>query len=95
MIYQTFVSPGAFEIRDLYPTSNSGDLYVTIEENDGSKHSYVVPYSAVPILQREGQKQFVIKPVKYAKITKHKNLDLYKVILFMAYPMTPLSMAVH
>lgn len=61
VIYQTFVSPGAFEIRDLYPTSNSGDLYVTVEENNGSQHNYVVPYSAVPILQREGQKKFVIQ----------------------------------
>ncbi|EMI1450022.1 fimbria/pilus outer membrane usher protein [Proteus mirabilis] len=73
VIYQTFVSPGAFEIRDLYPTSNSGDLYVTIEENDGSKHSYVVPYSAVPILQREGQKQFVIQAGEIRQNNQHKK----------------------
>ncbi|MDX7019491.1 fimbria/pilus outer membrane usher protein, partial [Klebsiella aerogenes] len=57
----------------LYPTSNSGDLYVTIEENDGSKHSYVVPYSAVPILQREGQKQFVIQAGEIRQNNQNKK----------------------
>ncbi|HDZ8912415.1 TPA: fimbrial biogenesis outer membrane usher protein [Aeromonas hydrophila] len=54
IIYQTYVPSGSFEIRDLYPTSNSGDLKVTVEEVDGSINSYTVPYSAVPLLQREG-----------------------------------------
>ncbi|XOY29526.1 fimbria/pilus outer membrane usher protein [Proteus cibi] len=73
VIYQTFVSPGAFEIRDLYPTSNSGDLYVSVEENDGSKHDYIVPYSAVPILQREGQKQFVIQAGEVRQDNQNKK----------------------
>lgn len=58
VIYQTYVPAGPFEIRDLYPTSNSGDLQVTVEENDGSETKYTVPYSAVPILQREGNQKF-------------------------------------
>lgn len=73
VIYQTFVSPGAFEIRDLYPTSNSGDLYVSVEENDGSKHDYIVPYSAVPILQREGQKKFVIQAGEVRQDNQNKK----------------------
>ncbi|MEQ5176584.1 fimbria/pilus outer membrane usher protein [Proteus genomosp. 6] len=73
VIYQTFVSPGAFEIRDLYPTSNSGDLYVSVEENDGSKHDYIVPYSAVPILQREGQKKFVIQAGEVRQDSQNKK----------------------
>lgn len=32
VIYQSNVPAGAFEINDLYPSSNSGDLEVTIEE---------------------------------------------------------------
>ncbi len=73
VIYQTFVSPGAFEIRDLYPTSNSGDLYVSVEENDGSKHDYIVPYSAVPVLQREGQKKFVIQAGEVRQDNQNKK----------------------
>ncbi len=38
-IYQTYVSPGAFEISDLYSTSSSGDLLVEIKEADGSVNS--------------------------------------------------------
>ncbi|EOT7922923.1 fimbria/pilus outer membrane usher protein, partial [Shigella sonnei] len=35
IIYQSYVSPGAFEITDLHPTSSNGDLDVTIDERDG------------------------------------------------------------
>ncbi|EOD1756573.1 fimbria/pilus outer membrane usher protein, partial [Escherichia coli] len=30
VIYRAFVQPGAFEINDLYPTANSGDLTVIV-----------------------------------------------------------------
>ncbi|ENL7328683.1 fimbrial biogenesis usher protein [Escherichia albertii] len=55
IIYQSYVSPGAFEINDLHPTSASGDLDVTIDERDGNQQNYTIPYSTVPILQREGR----------------------------------------
>ncbi|AJZ91235.1 Outer membrane usher protein fimD [Beauveria bassiana D1-5] len=55
VIYQSYVSPGAFAISDLNPTSSSGDLEVTVEEKDGSLQKYTVPYSTVPMLQREGR----------------------------------------
>lgn len=55
IIYQTYVSPGAFEIKDLFPTSSSGDLVVEVKESDGSVNIYREPYSTVPILQREGR----------------------------------------
>ncbi|WP_422387879.1 fimbria/pilus outer membrane usher protein [Erwinia billingiae] len=53
-IYQTFVTPGAFVINDLYPVYSSGDLEVIVTEADGSTQSFVMPYSSVPVLQREG-----------------------------------------
>ncbi len=55
VIYQSYVQPGAFAITDLNPTSSSGDLEVTVEEKDGSQQRYTVPYSTVPLLQREGR----------------------------------------
>lgn len=57
-IYQTNVQPGAFELTDFYPSGTNGDLEVTVEEEDGRKDVFVVPYSAVPSLQREGQKSY-------------------------------------
>ena len=65
VIYQTYVSPGAFTITDLYPTSSSGDLLVTVKETDGSENSYSVPYSAVPLLQREGHLKYALTAGKY------------------------------
>ena len=60
IIHQINVAPGPFLIEDLNSTTLSGDLMVTIEENDGSIQSYTVPYSSLPILQREGHTKYSI-----------------------------------
>lgn len=57
-IYQTYVSPGPFEIRDLYSMASSGDLTVLVTEADGSVRQFSVPYSAVPVLQRPGHQRY-------------------------------------
>lgn len=53
VIYETTVTPGLFEINDLY-NSGGGDLQVKIQESDGRIKSFVVPYAAVPRLLRPG-----------------------------------------
>lgn len=58
LIYQTYVPPGAFVIDDLYPVSNGGDLDVMVTEADGSARTFTVPYSSVPLLQREGRMRY-------------------------------------
>ncbi|CAI1525189.1 fimbria/pilus outer membrane usher protein [Serratia proteamaculans] len=65
VIYQTYVAPGAFEISDLYPTSASGDLHVTITEANGSEHTFVQPFSAVPIMLRQGQLKYSLAGGRY------------------------------
>jgi outer membrane usher protein len=65
VIYQTFVPPGAFLIDDLYPTSSSGDLQVEIEEENGQLISYMVPYSSVPNLVREGHVKYAVSAGEY------------------------------
>jgi len=65
VIYQSYVSPGAFEIKDLYPTSTSGDLLVTVTENDGSENVFSVPYSDVPVLQRDGRIKYALTAGEY------------------------------
>lgn len=59
-VYQSTVSPGPFVIKDIYSASNSGDLLVTVKEADGSVQSFTIPYSSVPLLQREGYLKYNI-----------------------------------
>ncbi|WP_447877576.1 fimbria/pilus outer membrane usher protein [Serratia fonticola] len=60
VIYQSYVSPGSFEITDMYPTGGAGDLYVTIKESDGSEQQLVIPYASLPVLQREGRLKYAV-----------------------------------
>jgi len=54
ILYETTVSPGQFEINDLYSTGYGGDLSVVITEADGSRSSFTVPYASVAQLLRPG-----------------------------------------
>ncbi len=65
MIYETFVSPGAFAISDLYPTSQSGDLEVKVTESNGAVRTFTQPYSAVPYMLREGRGKFSLSVGRY------------------------------
>lgn len=65
IIYQSWVPPGAFEITDLYPTSSSGDLEVTVREEDGSVRTFVQPFSSAPAMVREGQLKYAFSSGKY------------------------------
>lgn len=58
LIYQTTVSPGPFEITDLYPTGIGGNLDVIVTEADGSVTSFVVANAALPQLIRPGLSRF-------------------------------------
>jgi outer membrane usher protein len=53
-LLETTVSPGAFEINDLYATGYGGDLRVTVYEADGSQDSFTVPYASLVQLLRPG-----------------------------------------
>jgi outer membrane usher protein len=53
-ILETTVSPGTFEINDLYATGYGGDLRVTVYEADGSQKIFTVPYASVVQLLRPG-----------------------------------------
>jgi outer membrane usher protein len=54
IILETTVSPGAFEIADLYATGYGGDLLVTVYEADGSQQTFTVPYASLVQLLRPG-----------------------------------------
>ncbi|MBC3378342.1 fimbrial biogenesis outer membrane usher protein [Serratia fonticola] len=65
VIYQNYVTPGAFEINDMFPTGGSGDLQVTIKETDGSEQRLVVPFASLPVLQREGRLKYAVSGGQY------------------------------
>jgi len=80
VIYQSYVAPGPFNISDLYPTSGSGDLQVTIKEADGSEQNLVVPFAAVPVLQREGRLKYSLTSGQY----RSYNSDTEKTVFSQA-----------
>lgn len=65
VVYETYVAPGPFEIKDLYQAGMSGDLDVAITEADGSVHSFVVPYSSLPVMLRPGAVKYEITAGQY------------------------------
>lgn len=73
IINQRYVPPGAFTINDLYPTAASGDLIVEVKESDGSSSHYSVPYSAVPVLQREGRLKYAATVAEYRGDSSQKD----------------------
>ncbi|ELP5685311.1 fimbrial biogenesis usher protein [Salmonella enterica subsp. enterica serovar Bredeney] len=64
-IYNSTVPPGPFSINDLYAAGNGGDLLVTIKEADGRSQVITVPYSSVPLLQREGHARYSVTVGEY------------------------------
>lgn len=73
LLYQTFVSPGPFVIDDLFPTGSSGNLEVTIAEENGSTKVLSLPFSVLPILQRENNFVYDITAGNF--LTNNNNQD--------------------
>jgi len=69
VVYETMVSPGPFEIADLYGTSYGGDLQVEVTEADGRVQRFTVPFAAVPQLLREGQQRYSVTAGKLRNAT--------------------------
>lgn len=65
-IYQANVAPGAFEIDDLLPVYSSGDLEVSVREAGGNTRVFTVPYSSVPLLQREGRLKYSLTAGRFS-----------------------------
>ncbi len=64
-LYSTFVSPGAFEIRDLNAASGSGDLEVIITEADGAQQRFIQPYATLGNLLRDQTWRYSVTAGRY------------------------------
>lgn len=73
IIKQSYVPAGPFIIDDLYPTSSSGDLYVTIKESNGTTRTFVQPFSSVPIMLREGNFKYSVSLGQYRSYGNGKS----------------------
>nr|WP_312024309.1 fimbria/pilus outer membrane usher protein [Pseudomonas aeruginosa] len=65
VIYSTTVSPGAFEISDIYPSGSNGDLEITIIESDGRERKFTQAYSYLPVMVRRGTFQYNLSLGRY------------------------------
>lgn len=54
LLYSGNVSPGPFEITDIYPSGSNGDLLVTVIEADGRRRSFTQAYASLPIMLPAG-----------------------------------------
>ncbi len=84
--YQTAVSPGEFEINDMFPTGSNGDYDVTVKEADGSEQHFIVPYSSLPILQRTGRAKYSVTVGKYRDYNNHTLDDFGQATLLYGLP---------
>jgi outer membrane usher protein len=69
ILYQKTVPPGSFSIDDISPTGQ-GDLIVSVRENNGKVNTYIVHFSFLPILIREGKFKYSLSYGKYLSYFK-------------------------
>lgn len=65
VIYQTYVAPGPFNIKDLYATGSAGDLEVTITEEDGTTRTFTQAFSGLPVMLRPSGMKYEITAGQY------------------------------
>ncbi|EHN6806793.1 fimbrial biogenesis outer membrane usher protein [Salmonella enterica] len=53
LLYQTFVAPGPFIINDLYATTTSGDLVITVKEENGTVRTFTQAFASPPVSVRK------------------------------------------
>jgi outer membrane usher protein len=70
MLYSGNVSPGPFEITDIYPSGSNGDLEITVVEADGSKHVFVQAYASLPIMVPKGALRYSLAAGQYDSNTQ-------------------------
>ncbi|MGG4608425.1 outer membrane usher protein [Providencia sp. Me31A] len=72
VIYQTQVAAGPFRIQDLNDAL-SGDLDVTVEEQDGTTQNFTVSTANIPYLTRPGQVRYKVAAGRPTDYKHHSN----------------------
>ncbi|RMV71392.1 Outer membrane usher protein fimD [Pseudomonas caricapapayae] len=58
LLYSGSVSPGPFEISDIYPSGSNGDLSVSVIEADGRVRTFTQAYASLPIMVPSGSLRY-------------------------------------
>lgn len=59
------LTPGAFAIDDMYAGQTGADLEVTVEESDGTRQQFTVPYTTLPNMIRPGATRWSVSAGEY------------------------------
>lgn len=86
IIYQTYVSPGPYDISNLNSVGTSGDYEVELTSVDGEVKKYTVPYSSLPNLLRTGKYNYSITAGKL-DLSSAKNSNFVQSTLAMGIPL--------
>lgn len=86
VVYETYVPPGPFELSDLYATGSSGDLTVNVTESDGQVQSYILSYSSLPVLQREGTLKYSVTSGKFRGQSMQDSPEFFQAALIAGLP---------
>ncbi|QST30935.1 fimbrial biogenesis outer membrane usher protein (plasmid) [Escherichia albertii] len=59
------LTPGPFAIDDMYAGQTGADLEVTVEETDGTRQQFTVPYTSLPNMIRPGATRYSLSAGEY------------------------------
>jgi outer membrane usher protein len=65
VLYSGNVSPGPFEIADIYPSGSNGDLEITVIEADGRERVFTQAYASLPIMVPKGALRYSLAAGQY------------------------------
>lgn len=65
VLFSGNVSPGPFEIADIYPSGSNGDLEVTVIEADGRRRTFVQAYASLPVMVPKGALRYSVAAGQY------------------------------
>jgi len=85
LVRELLVPPGPFVIDDLQGIGRGGDLYVTVDEEDGGRTSFRVPFFAMPELLGEGRSTVAMSAGR-AVATRGQGGDLIQVAWRRGFP---------
>ncbi|WP_134706665.1 outer membrane usher protein [Rahnella sp. CJA17(1/100)] len=82
VIYETTVPPGPFALDDINPTGYGNSIDVTVEESDGTRRSFSVPFSSVTQMLRPGNSRW---DVGFGKLNESSSSNSPEVAVLTGY----------
>lgn len=81
ILREVTVPAGPFEIDDLYPTGYGGDLEVEVQEANGEKRTFSIPFTSTAQLVRPGFAKYSLSVGRYRDMSKLYNTKVAQATL--------------